>query len=252
MPAFTGVLATPTLQRNVRTWATVVLLAGTLSCSNAPREIVVAGPPRVRFDEDRHDWGRITAGTPVRARFSFRNEGQSDLRIDRFRTVSDSEAVAEPPGPWSPGAAGMVEVTLDTADLAGSVRRTVTVHTNDPEQPAVLLELTGIVDAEVTVEPAALYLGAPPHAPRTKGELEVRLARGVTLVAVTTSPAAAFTVQTRPSDDGRALQLLVATRPDAPPGPFDGEVILRTTAPRRATVRVPVVGWIAGATAVPD
>ena len=98
-----------------------------------------------------HEFGEVKAGTPVKARYTIRNTGQSDLII---RTVefesgegASRSARVETRCPLTirPGGSATLRVSLNTEGLKGEVLDVLTLVTNAPAKPLVNLFLTGYV-----------------------------------------------------------------------------------------------------------
>lgn len=58
-------------------------------------------------------------------------------------------------GPIKPGEKDTIDVYIDTAGKRGSFAKTVTINTNDPSNPSVVLQLraTVMAPAETPLEP---------------------------------------------------------------------------------------------------
>lgn len=104
------------------------------------------GAPRVKFRDLKHDFGEKKGGFELRHRFVFSNTGQQNLIIRK----TDAECgctiteVADELVP--PGARSYIDVTLDTREQYGQLKKTITVYTNDPTQPEVKLEIQAQVN----------------------------------------------------------------------------------------------------------
>lgn len=209
---------------------------------SAPPHIAVAPGPQ-------HDFGRVPQGVPVEHTFALTNTGGAPLTIIAVQPGCDCTAALDGPSDLPAGAAVALVVRCDTSRGAGPQRRTVTVFSNDPEQRALLLALTGNVALEAAAEPARVYLGPLP--PGTTAPRRVTLRAGSDAVRFFAASGGAPWVQARlvEANGGRALEL--ATAPDAPPGPFTTVVRVQTTNPARPAIEVPVAGIIASPTAAP-
>lgn len=202
-------------------------------------------PPRVDFAELRHDFGRVEQGAVVEHAFRLTNEGGSPLVIENLRTACGCAAVASS-GEVASGEAAVVEIRCDTGDVFGSQRRTVTVHTNDPERAATVLELQGEVSLDVAADPVRLYAGRVRPGDRVRREILVLAADSVRIESVVSGggPLAVASSELADGRRGRAVRLHVAA--DAAPGPFRQEVLVRTSSARHPVLRIPVTGRVDG------
>lgn len=90
--------------------------------------------PVIAFDEDMHDFGRLSAGENISYSFHFRNAGNADLVISSASATCGCTVADYPRGRLAPGAEGYVTVTFKSAGKSGQQFQEVTVVTN--AQPA--------------------------------------------------------------------------------------------------------------------
>jgi hypothetical protein len=103
--------------------------------------------PRIAFDADALDMGRIVQGARVEKRFTFTNTGGSPLVLADVRSSCGCTVGKDwPREPIAPGGTGAITVTFDSEGRSGIQQKTITVVTN--AQPrSVVLTLTGEVVA---------------------------------------------------------------------------------------------------------
>lgn len=86
--------------------------------------------PRIKFTEEKYDFGRIVQGEMVNHSFEFTNTGKSNLIITSAR-ASCGCTVAEPPKePVPPGAVAKISVTFDSNGKEGSITKSISVVSN--------------------------------------------------------------------------------------------------------------------------
>lgn len=90
--------------------------------------------PVMSFDEDMHDFGRLSAGENISYSFHFRNTGDADLVINSASATCGCTVADYPKGRIAPGEEGYVTVTFKSAGKSGQQFQEVTVVTN--AQPA--------------------------------------------------------------------------------------------------------------------
>jgi cytochrome c553 len=103
------------------------------------------GKPRIRFDALTHDFGEIRSDQKVEHLWVFHNDGDAPLEIVQLltscgctMTVLDSKVVA-------PRAGGTIKVVFDPAGQQGSVRKSLSVVSNDPDGGRTLLTVKAFV-----------------------------------------------------------------------------------------------------------
>ncbi len=101
--------------------------------------VMAAGKARIRFEGLTHDFGELRADEKVEFDWPYHNEGDGPLKILRTRsscgctmTLLDGEVIEA-------GNTGKLKIAFDPAGQHGSVTKTLSVVTNDPERQRVLL-----------------------------------------------------------------------------------------------------------------
>ena len=98
------------------------------------------------FAASTYNFGKIQAGTPVEAVFSFTNAGKTPLVVHKI----DSDSPAAVPGrlaDTAAGAKGTLKIPVDTKQLPkGEVLIIVTLTTNSPLRPLVNLFIAGAIE----------------------------------------------------------------------------------------------------------
>lgn len=101
--------------------------------------------PKIVFDTETYNYGTVQSGEMVEYNFTFRNEGKDPLRILKTKpscgcTGSEPEMTI-----LKKGQSSKMKVKFDTRNRSGQQHHNITVHTNDPEKPVVVLYLQGEV-----------------------------------------------------------------------------------------------------------
>lgn len=90
--------------------------------------------PVMSFDDDHHDFGRLSAGENISYSFHFRNTGNADLIISECSASCGCTVADYPKGRIRPGEEGYITVTFKSAGKSGQQFQEVTVVSN--AQPA--------------------------------------------------------------------------------------------------------------------
>lgn len=228
--------------------AVALLLAACGDVDETPRP-----PPQLAFAETAYDFGRVAQGTAVEHRFDFINDGGAELTIINLRAACDCDATLDGGHDVAPRATGAVLGRFATDAVYGPQRWTITVYSNDPAQPAVMLTVSGEVLLDVAADPPQVYLGVvPPGVPSLR---EVALRSGSAAVSIGAPQSAAPQLALRLYDSadgtGAAAILAIGTAAAAPPGPFSTVVQLPTSSPTHPMLRVAVAGIIDAAAPTP-
>lgn len=127
------------------------LLAATLA--------VAADAPKLEFDLMEFDFGGASEGDELAGKFAFRNTGNAVLNIDTPETSCGCTVASVKPTSVKPGESGEIDFKLDLTNVRGSVKKTISVPSNDPEQPMVTLIISGEVKAVFEIEPQMVFFG---------------------------------------------------------------------------------------------
>lgn len=119
---------------------------------------IIAGP-RATFEVLSHDFGDIPDTESVTHHFKFRNTGQGLLMIDHVKSTCHCTAGEIKIHDYLPGEGGAIDVTYDPTTRRGPQAREVTVYTNDPVTPMVVLKITANVKPIVELEPFLVNFG---------------------------------------------------------------------------------------------
>lgn len=86
--------------------------------------------PDIKFEEETHDFGRITQGEKVIHGFKFKNTGGANLIIVDAKGSCGCTTPKKPEKPILPGEEGIIEVMFASEGKSGMVNKSITVVTN--------------------------------------------------------------------------------------------------------------------------
>lgn len=100
--------------------------------------------PKMTFDQELHDFGRLSAGEHISYSFHFRNTGEADLVISGCSATCGCTVASYPKERIAPGGDGYITITFNSSGKAGHQYQEVTVMSN--AQPArSILKITAQV-----------------------------------------------------------------------------------------------------------
>jgi uncharacterized cupredoxin-like copper-binding protein len=102
--------------------------------------------PNIYFKEMTHNFGKVREGKVEEYTFKFTNNGKALLEIKEIKTSCGCTAAIVSSKKVEPGKEGTIRVELDTSNRSGSMARTITVISNDPDEPEKTL--TVMVDIQ--------------------------------------------------------------------------------------------------------
>ncbi|MDY7091852.1 MAG: DUF1573 domain-containing protein [Acidobacteriota bacterium] len=239
-----------TLAAGILTALSLPALAANAAADETAAE-EATGPKAVAVEEVL-DLGTIPKGETLKVEWELRNEGTEPLEITQVRpscgcTVATYDEVI------APGATGKVRAEIDTTNLFGADTKRVTVLTNDPNNPSIVLT------AKSEVKP---YLNAIPGYARfnvvqdqQKGSVDQSIwaqdGSDFNIVSATatedylTVAVREATEEERAEDaKGKQYQVSVTLAKDAPIGPITSALQITTDHPKQKTMSIPISGFV--------
>jgi len=117
------------------------------------------GAPQIAVVEAKHDFGAAQTGSRVSHTFSLRNSGDAELRIEKVEPACGCTVAELERKTLAPGSAVPLNVTLSLKGRRGSLRKSVVIHSNDPETPKLVLWMNGTATSPVAATPAKVFFG---------------------------------------------------------------------------------------------
>ena len=115
--------------------------------------------PIITFTEMVHDFGEVSPRSKNVCEFRFKNTGSATLKL---KPKIDSTCGCTVPMlsrvNYGPGQTGTIKVTYSAGTAIGSVKKTMTVHSNDPEHAQVKLTIKAKTVQRVACEPQKIQL----------------------------------------------------------------------------------------------
>jgi hypothetical protein len=102
--------------------------------------------PDIKFEEETHDFGRITQGEKVAFGFKFKNTGGSNLIISSANGSCGCTVPEYPKKPILPSEEAVVNVVFSSEGKSGVVEKSVTIVTNcEPSTKIIYIKANIIV-----------------------------------------------------------------------------------------------------------
>jgi hypothetical protein len=133
-----------------------VLLLQT-GCQEQAKSEAAKPSPRITFEDVVYDFGEVGPNVKNTGQFKFTNTGGALLEItevERCCGIITKLGKME----YEPGESGTLKVEWNSGPRASTMKRKLTVHSNDPQTPRTTLSLIGKVVLQVDWEPKNLSL----------------------------------------------------------------------------------------------
>lgn len=93
---------------------------------------------QVEFDEENHNFGKITEGTVAEHVFKFKNTGSNPLVVKNVKPSCGCTASEWTKEPVAPGGEGFIKIGFDSNGKVGNQNKSVTVELNISERVKTL------------------------------------------------------------------------------------------------------------------
>ena len=118
----------------------------------------VKGRPEITFEKVIHDFGNIEPGSKNVCEFKFTNTGDSLLKITEVSKSCGCTPYTLAKMEYEPGESGTLKVEYNASKQPTSVRKTLSVSSNDEAKPKVELVIKAEIVSKIDYQPKKLDL----------------------------------------------------------------------------------------------
>jgi hypothetical protein len=163
--------------------------------------------------------------------FKYENKGNTPIHFKSApRTSCGCTVAALQKNEVAPGEKGEITATFNIGDRTGVQMKTITVETDDPQNPTTVLTLKANIAQLLELQPAFVFWQAGEEAkPKTilakagngvtLKNIEVSSSSGDFTAKVEPGPAGQFKINVQPKDTAKPLNATLTVKPDAGSGP---------------------------------
>ena len=127
------------MKRIVLLWAILITSASLFARNGA----------NIEFATKVHDFGTVTEEDQTASyNFTFKNTGDAPLVINKAVASCGCTTPVYPKEPIAAGASASIKVTYNTVGRPGAFHKTITVYSNDMNNPNMVLTITGTVTSK--------------------------------------------------------------------------------------------------------
>jgi len=101
--------------------------------------------PGIEFSNTTFNFGKLNQGEKVDHEYTFKNTGKSDLLIRKVNASCGCTAILMDKMIIPPGQSSSIKANFNSAGKSGAQNKTITVITNDPANPRIILWIKGDV-----------------------------------------------------------------------------------------------------------
>ncbi len=113
---------------------------------------------RIAFEKVIHDFGIISPETQNLCEFKFKNAGDGILKIEEVTKDCGCTPFELDKTEFAPGESGILKVNYVTETQLGPATKELTIHSNDIENPEVVLAVKATIASQIDYEPKMFNL----------------------------------------------------------------------------------------------
>lgn len=123
--------------------------------------IQAAAAPKIEFENTVYDFGKTSGAETVSGKFKFKNAGDAVLILQPPKAPCGCTVPSLPKHDYAPGESGVLDFSLNLGKSKAVVSKTITVTSNDPQTPDVVLTLKADYSPLFEINPVSLYALVP-------------------------------------------------------------------------------------------
>lgn len=231
-------------------WIAVLLSVALLQApAQEPAEALA---PNITCDEPVYDFGERNNSEAVEHDYPIRNTGTLSLEIRNVRASCGCTVAKPSQDVIPPGGEASIHASFNLRGRHGHQVKTITVQSNDPDTPALRLQLKGTAIQPLRAQPTSLFFGRiDPQAPRSR-TFEVISGKGpIQIISYRTdNPGLQLKgLKPEPGSDGTTHRFELTLDPALPEGNVNGTAMIKTDLADQPEISVPIAAYIVGAPA---
>jgi hypothetical protein len=214
-----------------------------LSGQPAPPAATNSLGPRITFDSNEYNFGRIGAGELVKHVFIVSNAGDQTLVISSVTPGCHCTTAGDWTHTIEPGQTGTIPIQFDSSTFHGNVTKPIRVASNDKLAPVRTITLQGTIWKAIEISPPRAFINVMPDA----------LSNAATIVHITnhseqplelsnpTTASGPFKAELKTIQPGKEFELTVTAVPPLATGSVAGRISIQTSLTNRPVLDIPAV-----------
>ena len=122
----------------------LIVFAGANTVSAQAKQEIAGS--KIVFDDLTYDFGTVTVGDKGEFEMNFKNGGSEPLILKNVQGCCGASILSYTSDPILPQKSGTIKVKIYTGG-AGAVGKTITIHSNDPNNPTLQVRFKGSIKA---------------------------------------------------------------------------------------------------------
>lgn len=224
-----------------------LLLLGFLSAVPPSKAAPPQTAPDIACDEQEFFFGSVSNTETVEHEFIISNEGTAPLHISGVKTDCGCLAARPENNTLAPGESTPLQIKFSLRGRSGPQFRRIIVKSNDPDQPHLILTMTGETIAPLEVIPEQIFWGNIHYTAVAERSCEIRFSEGEqSYITSVETPANVFTAELITVTPRRHYKIKIRTVPPMRPGSLQTSLRVTSDHPRLPTIEIPMQARIIG------
>jgi len=202
--------------------------------------------PKLEVDEASLDLGEMWGDQQKEHAIVLRNVGDDTLMVTKVKGSCGCTVIKTYDRQIAPGKEGKVPFTLNTRGMQGTVRKSVTIWTNDPSDEQTRVSIHGTVMQLVQMDPQRGFVFGriqPSQSQTKQVELTSNADQPLELEIVEATPKG-FDVTLETLEEGKRFLLKAQMQPPLERRMHRGHVVLKTNLAKMPQLKVPLSAYI--------
>ena len=203
--------------------------------------------PKIYFEKQIYDFGKIYIGDNVNYGFKFKNFGTGELIINDVKTSCGCTAAVVSKNHLLKEEEGVVEVKFNAGHYVGKVTKMIVVNSNDTENSKFKLTITGEVIEEVSVDPKRINFGIIRKGESATRSIEIKTVPELKIeVKKVESPNPYITITKDKLNENTKANYQVTFSKYDYIGRYNGVVFVYTSSNKQDRIDIPFSGEVIG------
>jgi hypothetical protein len=203
--------------------------------------------PDIFFEEPIYNFGKVYKNEEVEHVFVFQNRGTKQLNIEKIKASCGCIVLETTTRNVSPGMTGIIVTILKSGPDTGTITESISVYSNDPDNPVYALKLSGEIIEDITINPKQVRFGYVSKGEKAQAEVDIQPRPGFNLEIKDVISSNPVVIIKYKKDERENKYIVEATlKEDTMVGEWTGNIYILTNSERQSRVIVPFSGEVLG------
>lgn len=203
--------------------------------------------PDIFFEEPIYNFGKVYKNEDVEHVFVFQNRGTKQLNIEKIKASCGCIVLETTTRNVSPGMTGIIVTILRSGPDTGTITESISVYSNDPDNPVYALKLSGEIIEDIKINPKQVRFGYVSKGEKAQAEVDIQPRPGFNLEIKDVISSNPVVIIKYKKDERENKYIVEATlKEDTMVGEWTGNIYILTNSERQSRVIVPFSGEVLG------